>query len=291
VIKKVRDLERRRDTGTVPVAGRGWAVAMWLEHWLENIARPTVRHNSWDAYRIAVQRHLIPPIGGQRLDRLAPEHLERLYRRMIERGARPGTVHQVHRTVRTALGEAVRRNYVQRNMAELAKPPRVEQQPVEPYTLHEVQLILAAARTHRNGARWAIALALGLRQGEVLGLQWPDVDLENATLRVRESRTRPRYKHGCSVRCGRSSGRCPDRVRANQDRASTKSFAGRRVVGMPEPLVAMLREHRLSQEREREAARQLWADGGWVFGNEVGQPINPSTDYHAWKALLRQAGT
>jgi integrase len=291
VIKKVRDLERQRDSGVVLRAGGGWTVGGWLEHWLENIARPAIRHTSWDAYRIAVRKHLVPAVGGQRLDRLTPEHLERLYRRMIEGGLSPGTAHQVHRTARTALGEAVRRNYVQRNVAALAKGPRVEPKMIEPYTLDEVQLILAAARRERNGARWAVALALGLRQGEALGLRWADLDLGQGLLRVRESGVRPLYRHGCAGGwCGRTAGRCPSRVRVNGDRTATKSSAGRRVIGLPEPLTALLVEHRENQERDRVAARQLWQDGGWVFATEVGRPINPNTDYHAWKRLLKAAG-
>ena len=95
-------------------------------------------------------------VRGRRLDRLDPEHLERLYQRMIEGGARPGTAHQVHPTVRTALGEAVRRNYAHRNVAELAKPPRIEVEPIEPYSPSEVQAILSASRCGRNGARWGL---------------------------------------------------------------------------------------------------------------------------------------
>jgi integrase len=290
VTERVRELEKKRDEGSVPAAGSRWTVATWLVHWLENIARPTIRHNSYDAYRIAVHNHLIPGVGGHRLDRLAPEHLERLYQRMIEAGARPGTAHQVHRTVRTALGEAVRRGYVQRNVAALARPPRHEVEPIEPYSLPEVQQIMVVARSGRNGARWAIALALGLRQGEVLGLKWSDVDLDRAELRVAESRQRPRYRHGCAVSCGRPAGRCPDRLRANEDRGFTKSVAGRRVIGLPEPLIDLLRTHQLNQDAERGKARQLWIEGGWVFTTAIGQPINPSTDYHAWKALLKRAG-
>ncbi len=88
---------------------------------------------------------------------------------MLATGARPATAHQVHRTIRTALGEAVRRQ-VQENVATLAKAPKIEAKELEPYSVAEVRRILSAARERRNAARWAIALSLGLRQGEVLGL-------------------------------------------------------------------------------------------------------------------------
>ena len=117
----------------------------------------------------------------------------------------------MHRTIRTALGEALRRGYVSRNVATIAKPPRVEVDPVEPYTLDEIRAILTAAQQRRNAARWAIALALGLRQGEVLGLKWADVNLDQGLLRIRSTRTRPRYEHGCGEDCGRAPGWCPKR--------------------------------------------------------------------------------
>lgn len=154
-----------------------WTVERWLEHWLEAIARPSIRDSSFNAYRTAIRKHLVPALGGQRLDRLQPEHLERLYRTMVDAGARPATAHQVHRTARAAIGEAHRRGHVLRNVAALAKPPRIQAEPVEPYSLDELRAILMAAQEGRNSARWAIALALGLRQGEVLALRWVDVDV------------------------------------------------------------------------------------------------------------------
>jgi integrase len=79
VIRKVRALECQRDAGTVRKAGRSWTVEKWLLHWLENIAAPFVRDNTLAGYRVAVNVHLIPGIGKHRLDRLVPEHLEKLY--------------------------------------------------------------------------------------------------------------------------------------------------------------------------------------------------------------------
>jgi integrase len=118
-------------------------------------------------------------------------------------------------------------------------------EPVEPYTLEETRAILTTAQQGRNAARWAIALALGLRQGEVLGLKWADVDLDQGLLRIRSTRTRPRYEHGCSGDCGRAPGWCPKRRLINGETGSTKSDAGRRIVGLPPVLVQLLAEHKV----------------------------------------------
>ena len=109
-------------------------------------------------------------------------------------------------------------------------------------------------------------------------------------LTIRKNRLRPRYEHGCTVACGRTAGRCPERLLVNDETGPTKSTAGRRMVGLPDSLVELLRRHRADQDRDREAARQLWNEGGFVFTSRTGEPINPNTDYHAWRALTKRAG-
>jgi integrase len=103
----------------------------------------------------------------------------------------PGRVHQVHRTIRTALNEAVRRGHLERNPAELAKTPPMIEHEVEPYSVLEVQQLIEAAKRERNGVRWVVALVFGLRQGEALGLKWDDIDWMTGLLSVKRSRTRP----------------------------------------------------------------------------------------------------
>jgi integrase len=149
---------------------------------------------------------------------------------------------------------------------------------------------LTEAGKHGNSARWAIALALGLRQGEALGLKWSDVDLEAGSLVVRRSRQRPRWRHGCNGTCGRKmAGHCPNRIALRSETAETKSRAGRRVVGLPDELVKLLDRHRQVQEDERRMAGSLWQDGGWVFATPTGQALKPRSDYTEWKRLLRAA--
>jgi len=93
-------------------------------------------------------------------------------------GSSAGTAHHIHRTARVALSEAVRRGHVAKNVAEIAKAPQLEEEDIEPYSIQEVQGLLLEASKLRNSVRWVVALALGLRQGEALGLQWEDVDLD-----------------------------------------------------------------------------------------------------------------
>jgi len=288
-IRAVRELEKLRDRGSVRSPGRAWKVQDWLTHWVENIAAPTVRVNTADGYRFAVYKHLIPGVGQHRIDRLEPEHLEKLYARMMENGKAAGTAHQAHRTVRTALNEAVRRGHITRNPATLAKAPRLDEDEIEPLTVDEVRRLLAAAAQRRNSVRWGFALALGLRQGEALGLKWCDVDLAAGRLTVRRNRLRPVWAHGCGDTCGRRPGHCPQRKNTRAETAETKSRAGRRTIGLPPHLVELLHEHREEQERERAAARNLWHDGGWLFADPTGHVLNPRTDTQHWKDLLRDA--
>ena len=290
--EKVRALERERDQGTVRKAGPKWTVATWLTFWVGEIAAPPhVAENTHLGYKVDVNRHLIPGLGAYRLDKLTPEYVERLYAKLGRAGLNPGGVHHVHRTLRAALNEAVRRGQLARNPVLLAKAPRLDEEEIEPYELTEIQRLLECAAGRRNGARWALALALGLRQGEALGLPWDQVDLDKGTIRIRRSRLRPKYAHGCDGTCGQTKpGLCPQRVNTRPAAGDVKSRAGRRTIGLPPQLVALLRAHRAAQEEERAEARNLWHDEGWVFATPAGEALNPNTDYYEWKRLLKEAG-
>jgi len=304
VTKKVRDLERRRDEGKVCKPGQTWTVEQWLNHWLNTIvAPPTITQNAWDAYESTIRVHLIPGIGAHRLDKLQPEHLEGLYRRMMTHGrapsrpaekikpTRPATAHQAHRTIRAALNEALRRGHISANPALLARAPKVVEDEVEPYSVAEIKRLLHAAQTQRNSARWAIALALGLRQGEVLGLRWSDIDQATCALTVRRNRLRPKWKHGCATPCGhKHGGHCPRRVSLREETGPTKSQAGNRIIGLPDELVRLLQRHHTEQDQERTAAGELWHESGYVFTTPTGQPLNLRTDHREWKLLAARAG-
>lgn len=290
VTAAVRELERKREEGTVRKVGEQWTVKAWLEHWVYNIAKKYVSENTYDGYEVDVRVHLVPGLGAHKLEKLEPEHLEVFYERMQKNGSAAGTAHHVHRTIRAALNEAMRRTSLARNVAEIAKAPQLEEDEVEPYTIVEIQSLLLEASKLRNSARWVLALALGLRQGEALGLMWEDVYLDSGYLRIRKNRLRPKYEHGCGDTCGRKAGYCRKRKQIRREHKSTKSRAGRRTIGLPDPLIKLLRKHEEEQKRERKEAGELWEDKGYVFAQPTGGPLIPNTDYHRWKQLLTDAG-
>jgi integrase len=151
-------------------------------------------------------------LGAHKLEKPIPEHIERLYSDLLGSGRAPAAVHQVHRTLRAAFNEAVRRSRITSNPAHIAKSPRLVESEIEPFTMDEARRILDTAAGRRNGARWAVAQSLRLRQGEVLGQRWGDVDLDVGTLIVRRALQRHVWQHGCGGACGRKRGAdCPDR--------------------------------------------------------------------------------
>lgn len=324
VTAAVRKLEQDRDTGNVRKAGRTMSVEEWLIHWLENIARPSLKKRAYAAYRTAVHHHLIPALGNHKMDhqRLKPEHFERLYAAILKAGGKPGTAHQVHRTARTAFGEAHRREIIVKNPVALAKAPRLDDEEIEPFEVEEIQRLIKTALGRRNGARFVLALALGTRQGESIGLKWSRLDDKTKTLKITRQLQRHTWEHGCDdphtcgtkyhkvkpcregckrhqrkpcpppcpANCTSHARWCPEKHGGGLVEVDVKSRAGKRGIVLPDQLYSLLVEHRTAQARERELAADLWADDDWMFAQPNGRAIDPRRDMDEWKALLAEAG-
>jgi integrase len=272
VVAKVRALEAKRDAGTAEAAGRAPTVGDWLDHWLEHIAPRRVRARTLESYEALVRLHLRPGIGHHRLDRLQPEHLEQLYGSLLEdKGLSPATVLRLHRVLSRALRVAMQRGKIARNVATLVDPPAVKRATTAlQLTVDEARRVLQAAEQGRNSARWTVALAVGLRQSEALGLRWSDIDIDIGTLTVR-----------------RGLHRVAGRGLIYEEPKAERS---RRTLALPAQLVEALHRHRAVQLEEREAACSLWEEHDLVFAQVNGRPLDKRSDWEAWKALLRRAG-
>jgi integrase len=139
-----------------------------------------------------------------------------------------------------------------------------------------------------------VALALGLRQGEALGLRWNEVNLDEARLVIRVQLFHPPWHHGCLSAeglptCKKDPGRCPARFGGQPILVPVKSRAGRRTWSLPRPLVEQLRRQLASQAAERLWAGGRWQDNGLIFAREDGSPIRKETDSAKWHRILRLA--
>src|SRR6266851_5135501 len=169
-----RDLQQ----GIPPITGR-MALARYLESWLIDSAKPTLRASTFVSYRTIVRKHLIPKLGRVQLAKLTPVMIERFLNERIETGLSPRRVQYFHAVLRRALNRAMKAGYVGRNVATLVDPPRVPHKEIEPFTPSQVRVLLEATKGNQLEALYSVALAMGLRQGEALGLRWADVDFEN----------------------------------------------------------------------------------------------------------------
>jgi len=268
-----------------------------LRHWLYNVAAPSVKTKTYLTYRVNIENHAIPVIGHHLLIRLEPEHVEQMHAQLLAKGLSAKSVLNVHRTVARALKVAMMRGKLQRNVVTLTTPPSVPRLEIEPLSREEARAVLLKSRHLRNGARWAVALGSGLRQGEALGLAWDEVDLTKGRLHIRWQLQRLAYEHGCVRRgedptCGGKPRACPDRIGGTVF-SRPKSRAGSRDLVLPPPLVEELKAHRKAQLEERLAAGTAWHEGprgGLVFCQPNGKPIDPRRDYMDWLALLKAAG-
>lgn len=291
VTAKVRRLEASRDGGVTVEQGRAPTVAAWLDHWLTTVAPTRCKPATLRGYESAIRVQIVPRLGAHRVDRLQPEHVEAAWRGMLDDGSAPAYTLLCHRTLSRALTVAVRRRKLAVNPCTMIDAPTVRRDEVRPLSRDEVRAVLAAAAGRRNAARWSVALALGLRQGEALGLCWDDVDLDGGTVAVRRTLSRETARHGCAGSCGRKrAADCPQRRGGGLVLGTPKSRAGRRTVALPPPLLAALRAHRRAQAAERLRAANLWEDHGFVFATELGRPVDPRADWAEWKRLLAAAG-
>jgi integrase len=179
--KKLED----RDAG-IAYDSENLTVGGYLDMWLDAV-KGSVRERTWQRSEEIVRLHLKPTLGGVRLDRLSPLQVQAVYGRKLEAGLSPRTVQIVHATLHKALKQAVGWTLIPRNVADAATPPRPVGREIRPLSLEQARALLDAARGDVLEAFYMLAVTTGMRNGELLGLQWRDVDLDARTLRVRRS--------------------------------------------------------------------------------------------------------
>lgn len=263
----------------VPVASSSQTVGEYLTYWLEHVARHRVRASTYRTYAMYVREHLVPGLGKKRLPRLTARDVRLFLNARRTAGSRhPGrrdaalsarTVAHLHAVLRNALEHAVREDLLVRNVAKQVQVSPGHTDEVEPLSIEEARQLLKAVRTDRLCALYAVALSVGLRRGEALGLRWVDVDLDTGVLRVRQT-------------LQRQNGRL--------EYVPPKTPRSRRTIPLLPGMVAALREHRTRQDAERVTAGERWHESGLVFTTETGTPVEPNDFSRAFVRTCERAG-
>jgi integrase len=261
-------LKNRQDG--VLVAPEKESVASYLQRWLHDAARPTVRATTFEGYERIIRLHVVPELGRVRLARLTPPALSRLYRTLLDKGLSPKTVRLVHALLHRAFSQAVRWRLVGVNVADAVDAPRPVRREFRTLSSDEALRLMGEARSDRLHALFVLAIASGMREAELLGLRWSDVNLEHGTLSVRQQAMR---------------------VKGQWLFTEPKTSKGRRVIALPPFAIEALRQHRVRHAEERLRMGTAWEDHDLVFPNHVGRPVEKQNllRRHFWP-LLERAG-
>lgn len=259
-LDRLQALQSQQRQGEV-VSTERQTVAQLLTWWLDYGVR--VRPTSWETYERIVRVHLIPRLGTRPVRALTPEHVEQMMATLRSTGLSDSRINDVRAVLVQALQVLVKRRRLTLNAAALVDPYRIETVEPEPMEPAECQRWLTRLAPTRVGLPCQLAMLTGLRQGEILGLEWhdelhPEGGLDLAHARVRVVQQLQLFKDDDGVR--------------RLHLVPPKSKAGRRWVPLPSALVDALAAHRTAQAVQRDLAGDRWEDHNLVFPNRVGRP-------------------
>lgn len=243
-------------------------VAVFLNEWLI-INSTSVRPKTSDQYKQIVKQHIIPDLGMIKLKDLNPRQIQALYSKKMLGGTSARTVILIHAVLRRALNHALKLGMIGRNPALAVIRPKFKRKEMKTLSDSQVRTFLSYAEQDRFEVLFWLAVTTGLRQGELLGLKWSDVDWANRRFRIQ---------------------RQLQRLRAGLVFSEPKSAAGRRVIALGVVTIEKLRKHQRLQAKEIQFAGKFWKENDMIFPSSKGTPMDPSNLYHNFKRLLKEAG-
>lgn len=267
-VRKKQEYQARLLAG-LPARIDHQTVRDFMESWLEDTVRPNLRPSTYASYSALTRKHIIPALGSIELAKLSPQQVQAFRNQKLSSGKlSPRTVEYMIIILRIALNLARKWEIVNRNVASLVDLPR-RSSPERP-TLDKDQLLafLESAKGDRLLPLYALTISLGLRRGEVLALHWDDVDLEQGTLRVRQSL---------------------QRVAGKLSVTPTKTEQSNREVHIPKFLIPILKAQRLRVKEERVHMASRWVECNLVFPNTIGKYIEPRRLDRWFHAALEKA--
>jgi len=265
--KRLTELLSSLDKGVLIPVGR-LTVAEHLHNWLEGYVKTNCSQRTYDGYQSIIETHLIPALGSIQLKHLHPQAIQSYYGKSCETlSAR--TVHHQHRVLSQSLKYAVRQGYLGRNPAELVDPPSPRKKTMRTLTPFEVEVLFDRAADSYYYPVFYTAVSSGLRQAELLGLRWRDIDLDFLSISV--SQVLYKRRGVCQFK-------------------EPKTSHSRRRVAMTPKLALFLREYKEERESLSLHLGKLLSLDDLVFANIEGKPLDPGVLSHTFHRIAIQAG-
>ena len=250
----------------------------WMNRWLENHVKVRSRLTTWENYKWAVDTHIIPSLGKLYLKDLRASHLQALYRQKLENGRSDKTgglsartIQLIHRICHAALEQAVSEDIISKNVAHAVSLPQKTRKEIQPMTPEQIKVFLSANRDDSMFAAFFILVSTGMRRGELLGLQWTDIDFENQTIYIQRNWVKSKTKIAQFT--------------------EPKTAKSRRVIPLTSEGVLVLQQHQMRQQankQEREKQGKKYSDQNLIFCRVDGVPFYPGTlNFYLDKALTK----
>ena len=188
VRKKLTTATHLLDTGRY-VAPQKMTVAIWLNTWLDEYVEPVVKPLTLSSYRNHVNNHIIPAFGSIELQALKAHQIQQLYNSML-RGSKgnkplsPKTIKSLSALLHKSLGQAVKLGYIIANPVEACELPRVQKKEIQPLEQDKIKEFIVAIEDSYYKNLYSITLFTGMRQGEILGLSWSNVNFDKGQITI-----------------------------------------------------------------------------------------------------------
>lgn len=274
VAQKLKAITASIDAGTYTAPSK-MTVGDWLDIWQKEYLGG-VKPFTAQGYEKNVRVHIKPALAAIRLEALNAHTIQKFINDLGKpHGDKPGltpkTVRNVHGVLHKALQQSVKAGYIRFNPADSCELPRMERAEIKPLDGEAISAFMKATRGHQFEDVYLTMLFTGMRRGETFGLLWDCVDLDKGTVLINKQLQNIPGQ--------------PGKFRL----ISTKNGKGRTITIAPF-VVQLLKQHRAQQIEARLKAGPLWQDNGYVFCNEVGEHLSPSTVYHNYKAIVASIG-
>lgn len=263
--KRLAELLVNIEKGIYATPGK-LTLAEHLRNWLNGYVKTNCSLKTLDTTECIVEHHLIPALGHVQLRQLYPQAIQSYYAKACEKLS-GRTVHYHHRILSQSLRYAMKQGYLGRNPCDLVDPPVPRKKPMRTLTPAELETLLDNASNNHFYPVYYTAVSTGLRQAELLGLRWRDIDLDFLSLSVNQVLYKRRRV--CEFK-------------------EPKTAHSRRRVSLTPKLALFLRGYKEERERlYRELGKELSLDD-LVFANFEGRPIDPGVLSHTFAKIVKK---